>query len=235
VLEIRNLVCGYDRIVAVHNLDLTVDAGNVLAVLGANGAGKTSTLMAIAGHIDIHAGSISFDGQDITRATPMHRCASGISVAPEGRRLFRDLTVYENLVVGGYVRNARRSGANMEKVLDLFPRLRERLHNRAATLSGGEQQMVAIGRAMMAEPKLLLIDEVSLGLMPKNVDACYEALDALRRSGLTIIVVEQSIERVLSLADRVCVLESGAMAWSGTAEEARGNRQILDAYMGGIH
>ncbi|HKG98951.1 MAG TPA: ABC transporter ATP-binding protein [Pyrinomonadaceae bacterium] len=233
MLEIQGLVCGYDRVVAVRDLELTVRPGDVLAVLGANGAGKTSTLMAIAGHIDIHAGSISFDGQDITHATPMHRCASGISVAPEGRRLFRDLTVYENLVVGGYVRDARGSAANIEKVLVLFPRLRERLYNRAATLSGGEQQMVAIGRAMMAEPKLLLIDEVSLGLMPKNVDACYEALDALRRSGLTIIVVEQSIERVLSLADRVCVLESGAVAWSGTADEARGNRQIIDVYMGG--
>lgn len=233
MLEIRSLACGYDRVVAVHDLDLTVNEGDVLAVLGANGAGKTSTLMAIAGHIDIHAGSISFDGRDITRVTPMRRCMIGISVAPEGRRLFRDLTVHENLVVGGYVREARRTRTNMDKVLALFPRLRERLHNQAGSLSGGEQQMVAIGRAMMAEPRLLLIDEVSLGLMPKNVDICYEALDALRRSGLTIVIVEQSIERVLSLADRVCVLESGAVAWSGTAEEARGNRKIIDVYMGG--
>src|SRR5437899_4278510 len=123
----------------------------------------------------------------------------------------------------------------MEKVLDLFPRLKERLHSRAGSLSGGEQQMVSIGRAMMAEPKLLLIDEVSLGLMPKNVDICYEALERLRASGLTLVLVEQSLSRVLTIANRVCVLDSGTVAWNGTATEARGNSDILDAYMGGAH
>lgn len=233
MLEVRNLVCGYGRLVAVHDVSFVVREGEALAVLGANGAGKTSTLMALAGHVDVQSGRIVLGKEDITHATPMVRCAKGIALAPEGRRLFSDLTVRENLVVGGYLRSISRADENMEKVLSLFPRLKERLHNRAGSLSGGEQQMVAIGRALMAEPRLLLIDEVSLGLMPKNVDICYEALDKLRNGGLTIVLVEQSLERVLSIADHVCVLDSGTVAWTGSANEARGNPKILDAYMGG--
>ena len=235
MLEVRNLVCGYGHLVAVHGVSFSVKAGEALAILGANGAGKTSTLMALAGHVEIKGGSITFADEDITRATPMARCGRGIAITPEGRRLFSDLTVHENLMVGGYLCSMARAKDNMEKVLDLFPRLKERLHNRAGSLSGGEQQMVSIGRAMMAEPKLMMIDEVSLGLMPKNVDICYEALDKLRSTGLTLILVEQSLERVLSIADQVCVLDSGAVAWTGSAGEARGNPEILDAYMGGAH
>lgn len=234
MLEVRGLVGGYGPFVAVRDVSFVVREGEALAILGANGAGKSSTLMAIAGHVAVHAGSITFDGKDITAMSPMARCARGMALAPEGRRLFCDLTVRENLIVGGYVRDARRTDANIEKVLALFPRLRDRLHNHAGSLSGGEQQMAAIGRALMAEPRLLLIDEVSLGLMPKNVDICYGALDALRRSGLTIVLVEQSLERVLSMADRVCVLESGNLTWTGTAADARGNPEIISAYMGGI-
>jgi branched-chain amino acid transport system ATP-binding protein len=235
VLEVKDLVCGYGRVIAVRDITFTARESEALAILGANGAGKTSTLMAIAGAVGIESGTITFDGEDITHLSPMARCARGIAIAPEGRRLFGDLTVRENLVVGGYVRDADATPANMEKVLSLFPRLRERLDNRAGSLSGGEQQMAAIGRAMMAEPRLLLIDEVSLGLMPKMVDICYAALDALRREGLTIVLVEQSLERALAIADRVCVLESGRLAWSGSAAEARGNPEIISAYMGGAH
>jgi branched-chain amino acid transport system ATP-binding protein len=235
VLEVKDLVCGYGRVIAVRDITFTARESEALAILGANGAGKTSTLMAIAGAVGIESGTITFDGEDITHLSPMARCARGIAIAPEGRRLFGDLTVRENLVVGGYVRDADATPANMEKVLSLFPRLRERLDNRAGSLSGGEQQMAAIGRAMMAEPRLLLIDEVSLGLMPKMVDICYQALDALRREGLTIVLVEQSLERALAIADRVCVLESGRLAWSGSAAEARGNPEIISAYMGGAH
>lgn len=235
MLEVRDLVCGYGPLLAVHGASFTVGQGEALAILGANGAGKTSTLMALAGHVEIKSGQVLLADQDLTHASPMERCRRGIAVAPEGRRLFADLTVRENLTVGGYLRPLSRAKANMEKVLDLFPRLKERLHNRAGSLSGGEQQMVSIGRAMMAEPKLLLIDEVSLGLMPKNVDICYEALDRLRASGLTLALVEQSLSRVLAIANRVCVLDSGTVAWTGTADEARGNRDILDAYMGGAH
>jgi branched-chain amino acid transport system ATP-binding protein len=234
MLRVDGLTCGYGRFVAVRDLSFEARAGEALAILGANGAGKSSTLMAIAGHVAVGGGTIQFDDQDITALSPMERCARGIALAPEGRRLFRDLTVRENLIVGGYVRDARRADEAMVRVLDLFPRLKERLDNAAGSLSGGEQQMAAIGRAMMAEPRLLLIDEVSLGLMPKNVDICYEALDALRRGGLTIVLVEQSLERVLAMADRVVVLESGRLAWTGTAAQARGNPEVLGAYMGGV-
>jgi len=233
VLEVSGLTCGYGRFVAVRDVSFSVARGEALGILGANGAGKTSTLMAIAGHVAVGKGTVSLDGEDITALSPMARCAKGLALAPEGRRLFRDLTVRENLIVGGYVREARVTAANMDKVLELFPRLKDRLDNLAGSLSGGEQQMAAIGRAMMAEPRLLLIDEVSLGLMPKNVDICYEALDALRRAGLTIVLVEQSLERVLAMVDRVCVLETGSIAWTGTAAEARGNPDIIRAYMGG--
>ncbi|WP_349644589.1 MULTISPECIES: ABC transporter ATP-binding protein [unclassified Bradyrhizobium] len=235
MLEVKDLVCGYGHLVAVHGVSFSVARGEALAILGANGAGKTSTLMALAGHVEVKGGSITFADEDVTRASPMQRCGRGIAITPEGRRLFSDMSVRENLIVGGYSRPAARTRDNLERVLELFPRLRERLHNRAGGLSGGEQQMVSIGRAMMAEPKMLLIDEVSLGLMPKNVDICYEALDKLRSTGLTLVLVEQSLSRVLSIADRVCVLDSGTLAWSGSAADARGNPEILDAYMGGAH
>jgi len=234
MLEVKGLTCGYGRFVAVRDVSFSVDRGEALGILGANGAGKTSTLMAIAGHVTVAKGAIVLDGEDITALSPMARCARGLALAPEGRRLFRDLTVRENLVVGGYARDKGATAANMDKVLALFPRLKDRLDNLAGSLSGGEQQMAAIGRAMMAEPRLLLIDEVSLGLMPKNVDICYEALDALRHAGLTIVLVEQSLERVLAMVDRVCVLETGSIAWTGSAAEARGNPDIIRAYMGGI-
>ncbi|RAI32104.1 ABC transporter ATP-binding protein [Rhodoplanes serenus] len=233
MLAVDGLTCGYGRVLAVRDLSFEARPGEALAILGPNGAGKSSTLMAVAGQVAVSAGTIRFDGEDVTTLSPMARCGRGIALAPEGRRLFRDLTVRENLIVGGYVRPARDTHAAMEQVLDLFPRLKERLDNLAGSLSGGEQQMTAIGRAMMAAPRLLLIDEVSLGLMPKNVDICYEALDALRRAGLTIVLVEQSLERVLAMADRVIVLESGRLAWSGTAAEARGNPEVVRAYMGG--
>jgi branched-chain amino acid transport system ATP-binding protein len=233
MLAVDGLTCGYGRVLAVRDLSFEARPGEALAILGPNGAGKSSTLMAVAGQVAVSTGTIRFDGEDVTTLSPMARCARGIALAPEGRRLFRDLTVRENLIVGGYVRPARDTHAAMERVLDLFPRLKERLDNLAGSLSGGEQQMTAIGRAMMAAPRLLLIDEVSLGLMPKNVDICYEALDALRRAGLTIVLVEQSLERVLAMADRVIVLESGRLAWAGTAAEARGNPEVVRAYMGG--
>jgi branched-chain amino acid transport system ATP-binding protein len=235
VLDVRKLTCGYGDLVVVRDATFAVRQGEVLAILGANGAGKTSTLMAIAGHVGVKSGEVRFGGEDITAASPMARCAKGIAVTPEGRRLFTDLTVRENLIVGGYQHPVSRANASMEKVLDLFPRLKERLHNRAGSLSGGEQQMVSIGRAMMAEPKMLLIDEVSLGLMPKNIDICYEALDKLRRTGLTIVMVEQSLERVLSIADHVCVFDSGVIAWTGTAADARNDPKVLESYMGGAH
>ncbi len=232
MLELRELSCGYGAMRVVHGLSLSVGAGEIVALIGANGAGKTSTIRAIAGHIPPQAGSIVYQGADIGRWDPIRRVKAGIALAPEGRRLFKSLTVRENLVVGGYTRAKSGEAANIERVLALFPRLKERFDQPAGGLSGGEQQMVAIGRALMAEPKLLLIDEVSLGLMPKNVDICYEAIVRLKAEGLTIVLVEQNTERALAVADQVCVLESGRRVWHGPAAQARGNEELLGAYLG---
>ena len=158
--------------------------------------------------------------------------ARGLAVAPEGRRLFTDLTVRENLTMGGYARSRRVEKHNVDRVLALFPRLGERIGQLAGSLSGGEQQMLAIGRALMAEPRFLMIDEVSLGLMPAMVDICYGAIAALKQEGLTLLLVEQSTQRALDVADDVCVLESGRAVWQGTAQEAREDSSLVDAYLG---
>ena len=173
MLRIENLTARYGKIEAVSGISLDVGEAQIVALVGANGAGKSSTIQSIAGHVQQTEGRIWFLGEDITALSPQQRVRKGIAVAPEGRRLFRDLTVRENLLMGGFCRPREREATNLQRVLDLFPRLTERFHSRAEDLSGGEQQMVTIGRAMMSEPRLLLIDELSLGLMPKNVDLCY--------------------------------------------------------------
>jgi branched-chain amino acid transport system ATP-binding protein len=232
MLRIEGLVCGYGDMTVVHSIDLDVTGGEILALVGANGAGKSTTIMAIAGHVAARAGRILLDGQDVTDITPMRRVGAGIALAPEGRRVFRDMTVRENLIVGGHARDAGRIAVNIERVLALFPRLAERIGSLAMHLSGGEQQMLAIGRALMAEPRLLLIDEVSLGLMPKMIDICYAALARLRGDGLAIMIVEQGTSRALSSADRVAIFESGRIVWRGTASEARGNETLVTSYLG---
>lgn len=232
MLRLDSLSCGYGEMTAVHGLDLEVPGSRITALLGANGAGKSSTIMCIAGHVAVQDGRLFYREKDITRSTPMARVADGIAVVPEGRRLFASLTVKENLVVGGYSRPKERTHEGLDRVLDLFPRLGERLSQLAGSLSGGEQQMLSIGRAMMSEPQLLLIDELSLGLMPKIIDICYEAISELKESGLTILLVEQSTLRALEVADQVCVLESGQAVWQGTADEAKNNSEMIDALLG---
>ena len=232
MLRLESISCGYGAMTAVHELTLTVPAGRITALLGANGAGKSSTIMCIAGHVAVSGGRLLYRDADITHASPMARVQAGIAVVPEGRRLFPSLTVRENLVVGGYSRPKEKTGQGIDRVLDLFPRLRDRLGQQAGSLSGGEQQMLSIGRAMMAEPELLLIDELSLGLMPKVIDICYEAIAELKKGGLTILLVEQSTQRALEVADRVCVLESGRDVWNGAAAEARNDSQLIDALLG---
>jgi len=232
MLRLEDLCCGYGRMRAVSGLSLEVPEGSVFALIGANGAGKTSTLMAIAGHVEIQGGRVVFRDQDLTSLPPIARVAAGIALIPEGRRLFVELSVTENLIVGGYARPPRRFAGNRDFVLELFPRLAERLHLRAGNLSGGEQQMVAIGRALMAEPKLLLVDEISLGLMPTMVDSCYAALATLKARGITVLLVEQSTQRALSVADRICVLESGRSVYHGSAAEARADPGLIDTYLG---
>lgn len=232
MLTLDKLVCGYGPFVAVHGLDLAVPAAGIVALVGANGAGKSSTIMAIAGHVAVHSGAIRVDGEDVTRLPARERLRRGIAVAPEGRRLFPDLTVAENLEVGGYRHPRARAAGSRERVLALFPRLGERLGQQAGSLSGGEQQMLAIGRALMAEPRLLMIDEVSLGLMPKVIDQIYAAIAVLRADGIAVLLVEQSTRRALEIADQVCVLESGRPVWRGSAAEARGSQALIDAYLG---
>jgi branched-chain amino acid transport system ATP-binding protein len=217
---------------ALEHLNLDVPAGSITALLGPNGAGKTSTIMAVAGHVEIQGGQIWYQNQDITSWTPMRRVQAGIALVPEGRRLFTGLSVEENLIVGGYVRPKEDTAANRSKVIDLFPRLGERLNQRSGSLSGGEQQMLAIGRALMTQPSLLLVDELSLGLMPKIIDLCYNALKELNRQGLTIVLVEQSTQRALDVSDQVVVLESGRAVWQGTSAEAKENTDLIDSLLG---
>ena len=232
MLRLERLSCGYGPFRAVTDLSLEVEAGTVLALIGANGAGKSSTLMTIAGHVEVSDGRVWLDGEDMTATPARARVRRGIALAPEGRRLFPDLTARENLIIGGYSRPRSAESRNVERVLTLFPRLEGRLDQLAGSMSGGEQQMLAIGRALMAEPRLLMIDEVSLGLMPAVVDTCYEALARLRDEGLAILLVEQSTRRAFEIADFVCVLESGREVWRGTAEAARNDRTLGDAYLG---
>ena len=232
MLQLDRLTCGYGPFRAVIGLSLDVPDGSVLALVGANGAGKSSTLMAVAGHVAAMDGRVLFDGADITGEPARVRVRRGIALAPEGRRLFPDLTVQENLTVGGYSRSRRAEARNVDRVMSLFPRLEGRLKQLAGSMSGGEQQMLAIGRALMAEPKLLMIDEVSLGLMPAVIDMCYEALGRLRDEGLAILLVEQSTQRAFDIADAVCVLESGRAVWTGTAKAARDDPALVEAYLG---
>jgi branched-chain amino acid transport system ATP-binding protein len=232
MLELSGFACGYGLVQAVEGLDLAVPAGRITALLGPNGAGKTSTLMAIAGHVELRAGRVAFLGEDISRLPPAARTRLGIALAPEGRRIFPDLSVAENLLVGGYTRSIEDARRSQESVLALFPRLKERLRQRAGSLSGGEQQMLALGRALMAKPKLLLVDELSLGLMPAMVDLCFRALLELRKQGLAVLLVEQNTHRALAAADHVVVLVSGRKAYEASGEQARRDPDMVDSFLG---
>lgn len=232
MLQIRNLQCGYEDIVAVHDLSFEAAAGEVFALIGANGAGKTTTIMALAGHVVPMRGSILVEGQDISSEKAQGRLSHGIALVPEGRRVFPDLSVENNLTVGGHTVGREALRSNRENAYQIFPRLAERRTQLAGSLSGGEQQMLAIARAMMASPKILLVDELSLGLMPKMVDECYQVVDTLKQQGLLIVLVEQSTQRALEVADQVAVLESGRLAWYGDGESARRDSSIVSAYLG---
>jgi branched-chain amino acid transport system ATP-binding protein len=232
MLRLEQLSCGYGSVEAVRDISFDVAAGSIFALLGPNGAGKTSTIMAIMGHVDIHGGYILLEGKDITHRRAIGRVDLGVALVPEGRQLFSDLTVDENLTVGGYARPAARDAAKRDRVFSYFPRLAERRTQLAGSLSGGEQQMLAIGRALMAEPRLLLVDELSLGLMPKMVDLCLDALTQLRGEGLTVVLVEQNTARALDVADEVCVMSSGVQVYQGTAAEAKAAGSIFATFLG---
>jgi branched-chain amino acid transport system ATP-binding protein len=232
MLELDNIVCGYGRFRAVHGLSLDLSAGEITGLLGANGAGKSSTLMCIAGHVDLQGGHIRLEGRDIGALPVAKRVQAGIAIAPEGRRLFKDLSVEDNLRIGGLIHPAGDFRRDRDRVLDLFPRLAERLQLPAGNLSGGEQQMLAIGRALMARPKILMIDELSLGLMPKVIDLCYQALERLRGEGMAVLLVEQNTERALAVSDHICILESGRQVWSGTTSAAREDHNLAASFLG---
>jgi branched-chain amino acid transport system ATP-binding protein len=228
LLEVENLQVSYGGIVAVKGIDLRVGEGELVCLIGANGAGKSSTLKAITRLLPSRATKLRYAGEDISR-TPVHALpARGLSMVPEGRGIFPQLTVDENLAMGAYCRGARSAEAQYER----FPRLRERRHQVAGTLSGGEQQMLALGRALMSEPKLLLLDEPSMGLAPMMVMKIFEIVAEIARQGVTILLVEQNALLALQLAQRGYVMESGTIALEGEAKALLDNPKVREAYLG---
>ena len=232
MLSVEKLTCAYGRIEVLHGTSLEVRAGEVVALLGANGAGKTTLLRAISGVQAVAAGSIRFEGNAID-ALPSHaRVALGIIQVPEGRQLFAPLSVEDNLRLGAWSRRSADMTSGIERVFAMFPALGEMRNIPAGALSGGQQQMLAIGRALMAGPRLLLLDEPSLGLAPILVDRILEVIRDLKRRGLTILLVEQNAVAALAIADRAYVLETGRVVLSGTAAEMQVNRRVREAYLG---
>lgn len=232
VLEVSGLNAGYGDIIAVRDFSFSIEAGTTLALLGANGAGKSTTIMSLMGLVERKSGRITMDGEDISTVNIEARISRGLAIVPEGRRIFPDLSVQENLMVGGHIVPEKIMSAGIDSVYSYFPRLGERSKQAAGSLSGGEQQMLAIGRALISRPRVLMIDELSLGLMPSIIDECYAVLKALKDDDIAILLVEQNTERALSVADHVCVLEAGNMTWSGTAESARSNETLTISMMG---
>jgi branched-chain amino acid transport system ATP-binding protein len=232
MLKLEDFSCGYGQVKAVEGLHIHIRKGEAFALLGPNGAGKTSTVMAIMGHVAVHRGRILVEGHDVTRLSPVSRVRYGMALVPEGRRLFADLTVEENLTVGGYAFSRKEEQRQRGEVYSLFPRLAERRRQIAGSLSGGEQQMLAIGRALMAKPKLLLVDELSWGLMPKMVDLCFEALANLKARGITILLVEQNSNRALEFVENVCVIASGTPVYNGSAAGVLNDATIFEKYLG---
>lgn len=234
LLEIRNLHVSYGNVEALHGIDLAVEAGEIVTILGANGAGKSTALHAVSGLLRPTGGEILFDGQPLHRL-PAHRILrAGISQSPEGRRVFGTLTVRENINLGAYtVRDQALAAKNRKWIYELFPRLEERQHQLAGTLSGGEQQMLAIGRALMSRPRVLLLDEPSLGLAPLLVQAIFQTIREINAAGVTVLLVEQNARAALRLAHRGYVLELGHITVSGPTDELLVDPQVRDAYLGG--
>ncbi|MGW1061367.1 ABC transporter ATP-binding protein [Micromonospora rubida] len=233
LLEIKDLTLLYGRIQALHGISLVVNEGEVVALIGANGAGKTTTMRAISGLRPVAQGSIVFDGTDVTRMRADLRVTRGIGQAPEGRGVFPGMTVLENLEMGAYTRRDKAEIAkDLAMVLDLFPRLAERRKQAGGTLSGGEQQMLAVGRALMARPRLLLLDEPSMGLAPKLIQQIFEIITRINEQGTTILLVEQNAQQALSRAHRGYVLETGRIVKVGTGQDLLHDPAVKEAYLG---
>lgn len=235
MLDVRDLSVDYGSIRAVRGISFHLAKGELVSLLGANGAGKSTTLKCIAGALKASSGSITLGGVAITSSSPEQVVRAGLATVPETRDVFPDLTVAENLMLGAYIHRRDRAGNrdNLERVHTLFPRLAERKHQAAGTLSGGEQQMLVIARALMSRPTVLLLDEPSLGLAPAIVDRIFEMIDTLKRTGLTIFLVEQNVNQALALADRAYVLRLGKIVASGTADEIRSTTDLSAHYLGG--
>ena len=233
LLEIRNLTVSYGPLKAVKNVDIDVEKGQIVALLGANGAGKSSTLKAICGMAPRSEGTINLDGKPLGKRS-YEIAKQGIAISPEGRQIFYGLTVEENLKAGAYsIRSRSKMQANMDNVFEMFPVLKERRRQQAITLSGGEQQMLAIGRALMSSPEVLLLDEPSLGLAPLIIESIFETLKKIREEGTTILIVEQNALMTLEIADYAYVLELGEISMKGPASQLIHEDSLVEAYLGG--
>ncbi len=230
-LKIEDLKINYGGIEAVKGISLDVPEGKIITLIGANGAGKSSTLRCISGLVRPRSGKITFDGEDITSKDPTHIVTKGITLVPEGRKIFPDLTVKENLKIGAYLRNDDISG-DLKWVYELFPRLKEREWQAGGTLSGGEQQMLAVGRALMSRPKLIMMDEPSLGLAPIVVQDIFKIIKTVNEQGITVLLIEQNANMALQTADYAYVLETGRITKSGTGAELLADESIKEAYLG---
>ena len=234
LLEVNNLEVYYGVICALKGISFEVNEGEIVSLIGANGAGKTTMMQSVVGIIPKRSGSVVFDGHDITK-TPCHKIVQlGMTQVPEGRRIFQELSVYDNLVMGAYtVKDQTQFKEDLEKIFDKFPRLAERRNQIAGTLSGGEQQMLAMSRALMIRPKLLMLDEPSMGLAPILVDQVFDMIKELHAGGTTILLVEQNASKALEIADRAYVLETGSITLSGTGVELAQSDEVRKAYLGG--
>ncbi|MDD7964873.1 ABC transporter ATP-binding protein [Actinomycetospora lemnae] len=235
MLELEDVHVAYGRIQALRGISLRVEEGQIVALIGANGAGKTTTMKAISGILGLQSGTMRFEGEDLTAIRADLRVAKGISQVPEGRGIFPGMTVAENIDMGAYLRSDRRSpefAADLERVYELFPRLAERRSQAGGTLSGGEQQMLAMGRALMARPRLLLLDEPSMGLAPQFIAQIFRVIEEINAQGTTVLLVEQNATQALGLAHEAYVMETGEVTRSGTGAELLADPTIQDAYLG---
>lgn len=232
MLTIKNITAGYDDVTILRDVSLTVPAGEIIALIGANGAGKTTTLRTISGLLRPSQGAIQFENQDI-HTMPTHKIvAAGLVQVPEGRHLFSDMSVMENLELGSFRRGKAARKGTLKQVLEMFPRLQERRNQMAGTLSGGEQQMLAIGRALMTLPKLLMLDEPSLGLAPLIVQDIFRIVQEIRETGTTVLIVEQNAVQTLNIADHAYVMENGRIVLEGTGQDLLANAEVRSAYLG---
>jgi branched-chain amino acid transport system ATP-binding protein len=233
MLRVEGLEVAYGNVQALWGVSFDVGAGEIVALVGANGAGKTTTLKALSGQLRPRAGAVLLDGERLDRLSTMDVVARGVVQVPEGRKLFAEMTVLDNLLLGAFGRSARpRQQERLAQVFEIFPRLRERRRQVAGTLSGGEQQMVAIGRGLMAGPRILMLDEPSLGLAPIMVEEMFRVIEEINRAGVTVLLVEQNTEHALAIAGRGFVLESGRLVLSGSGRELLAHEQVRQAYLG---